>query len=90
MGEEGKEDKCKRREETTSLGSRDTFQWRIKASWDTSSVRTADTSRSRSRRRRSTERGSGRSRGGQRARSGTSWAGREQVKMISTDKSYNT
>ena len=27
------------------------------------------------------ERGSGRSRGGQRARSGTSWAGREQVKV---------
>ena len=28
------------------------------------------------------ERGSGRSRGGQRARSGTSWAGREQVKVM--------
>ena len=65
------------REDRASRGAKGS---RSKGSLDTGSVRGSET-RSR-RRRRSVETRSGRSRGsrgGQRARSGTSWAGREQV-----------
>ena len=80
MGQGGNKDKKDQsgREDTTK---RDTCGRRERGSWDTSSARVDDTGM-----RKSMERRSGMSRGAERARSGTSWAGREQVEMIPVTK----